>query len=209
MKRQCDRTLGHAILMTPKLLSTLGTTTVGSGAGGGGGGGGSAVVEVCPTSNLRTLELGGDITRHPTLRHWLEQLALPAPVLVETGDTAQEDVSGGRCHCGDRRVALAICTDDTALFAITVRARWGHLSALSIFLCKSVFYDAFVWARTALNSQKRRFPARAALRRARRCRGWVRTQRPGAGGVSAGAARLRVCIGAPQAGGSRGFLTPT
>ena len=39
--------------------------------------------------------------------------------------------------------------------------RRGRLSALSVLLCKSVFYDVFVWARGALNRQKRRFPARA------------------------------------------------
>jgi hypothetical protein len=39
--------------------------------------------------------------------------------------------------------------------------RPGRLSALSVSLCKSVFYGAFVWARRALKSQKRRFPARA------------------------------------------------
>ena len=38
----------------------------------------------------------------------------------------------------------------------------GRLSALCVFLCKSVFYGVFVWARRALNSQKWRFPARAA-----------------------------------------------
>jgi hypothetical protein len=37
----------------------------------------------------------------------------------------------------------------------------GRSSALSVFLCKSVFYGAFVWTRRVLNSQKRRFPARA------------------------------------------------
>jgi hypothetical protein len=37
----------------------------------------------------------------------------------------------------------------------------GRLSALSVFLFNSIFYGAFVWARRALNSQKRRFPARA------------------------------------------------
>jgi hypothetical protein len=41
------------------------------------------------------------------------------------------------------------------------RARPGRLSDLSVFLCKSVFYGAFVWARWALNRQKRRSPARA------------------------------------------------
>ena len=34
----------------------------------------------------------------------------------------------------------------------TVRAAPGRLSALSIFLCKSILYGAFVWARRALNS---------------------------------------------------------
>jgi acetolactate synthase-1/2/3 large subunit len=37
----------------------------------------------------------------------------------------------------------------------------GRLSALSVFLCKSVLSGAFVWARRALKHQKRRFPARA------------------------------------------------
>ena len=36
-----------------------------------------------------------------------------------------------------------------------------RLSALSVFLCKSGLYWAFVWAHRALNSQSRRFPARA------------------------------------------------
>jgi hypothetical protein len=35
----------------------------------------------------------------------------------------------------------------------------GRLSAISVSLCKSVFYGVFAWARRALNSQKRRFPA--------------------------------------------------
>ena len=37
----------------------------------------------------------------------------------------------------------------------------GRLSAISVFLYKSVLYGAFVWARRALKRQKRRFPARA------------------------------------------------
>jgi hypothetical protein len=40
----------------------------------------------------------------------------------------------------------------------------GRVSDLSVFLCKSVFYGAFVWAHRALSSQKRRFPARAGAR---------------------------------------------
>jgi ABC-type cobalamin/Fe3+-siderophores transport system ATPase subunit len=43
--------------------------------------------------------------------------------------------------------------------------RWGRLSAIRIFLCKSVLYGAFVWARRALKHQKRRFPARAVMMR--------------------------------------------
>jgi hypothetical protein len=41
------------------------------------------------------------------------------------------------------------------------RARPGQLSALGVSRSKSFFYGAFVWARGALNSQKRRFPVRA------------------------------------------------
>ena len=37
----------------------------------------------------------------------------------------------------------------------------GRLSALRVFLWKSILYGAFVWARRALNRRKRRFPARA------------------------------------------------
>ena len=46
----------------------------------------------------------------------------------------------------------------------TVRAAEGRLSALSVFLLKSILYGAFVWARRALNGQKRRVPARAVGR---------------------------------------------
>ena len=46
-------------------------------------------------------------------------------------------------------------------FSYTVRAQRGRLSALSVFLCKFVLYGVFVWARRALNSRKRWFPARA------------------------------------------------
>ena len=45
--------------------------------------------------------------------------------------------------------------------------RRGWLSAISVFLCKSVLYGAFVWARRALNRPKRRSPARAVDPRAR------------------------------------------
>ena len=41
--------------------------------------------------------------------------------------------------------------------------RRGRLIALSVFLCKSVLYGAFVWVRQALKHQKLRFPARAVL----------------------------------------------
>ena len=64
--------------MTPPLLAAL------QRSGG--------AVEVCPTSNLKTLQLGQDCADHPTLGHWLSS----APGL------------------------LSICTDDTALFAITL-----------------------------------------------------------------------------------------
>jgi hypothetical protein len=52
----------------------------------------------------------------------------------------------------------------------------GRLSALSVFLYKSILYGAFVWARSALNGRKRRFPARAERQR---LRGWGVRLRPG------------------------------
>jgi Cys-rich protein (TIGR01571 family) len=73
------------------------------------------------------------------------------------------------------RPCTAACASSTAAAAMsrsawgcgraTVRAHQGRLSALSVLLCKYVFYGAFVWARRALHIQKRRFPARAGLRR--------------------------------------------
>jgi hypothetical protein len=57
------------------------------------------------------------------------------------------------------RTATALV--DRRRFYWTVRAAQGRLSALRIFPCKSVLYDASVWARRALIRQNRRFPARA------------------------------------------------
>jgi hypothetical protein len=51
----------------------------------------------------------------------------------------------------------------------TVRAVPGRLSAISVFLLKSILYGAFVWAHRTLNDPKRRFPARAVLGR------WIRS----------------------------------
>jgi hypothetical protein len=51
-------------------------------------------------------------------------------------------------------------------FVASVRARPGRLSALSVFHSKSFLYGAVVWARRALNSQKRRFWGRAVSPRA-------------------------------------------
>jgi hypothetical protein len=67
----------------------------------------------------------------------------------------------------------------------TVRALSERLSGLSVFHSKSLLYGAFVWARRVLNSQKRRFPARAGG-------GQARAGRVGGRGVAAAAGqRLR------------------
>jgi hypothetical protein len=62
-----------------------------------------------------------------------------------------------------------VAQDARVVWFVAVRAVPGWLSAISVFLCKSVLYGAFVWARRALNSRKRRFPAwaedRAGVRR--------------------------------------------
>jgi hypothetical protein len=64
--------------------------------------------------------------------------------------------------CGANPIFTA--NSSTAVGVVTVRAAQGRLSALSVFLWKSILYGAFVWARRALKDQKRRFPARAELR---------------------------------------------
>jgi hypothetical protein len=51
-----------------------------------------------------------------------------------------------------------------------VRPRPGRLSGLSVFRCESGFCSAFVWLRSGLNSQKRRFPDRAGSRKRARAR---------------------------------------
>jgi hypothetical protein len=63
---------------------------------------------------------------------------------------------------GSRDVAaLLMCGGASAGLFDTVRAAPGRLSAISVFLLKSILYGAFVWARRALNGPKRRLPARA------------------------------------------------
>jgi hypothetical protein len=76
-----------------------------------------------------------------------------------------------------------------------VRPRPGRLSGLGIFHCESVLYGAFVWARRALNSPKRRFAARAVG--ARRWR--ERRER-----VPLAAGRRRRGLGLPGRGGRAG-----
>jgi hypothetical protein len=77
----------------------------------------------------------------------------------------------------------------------TVRARRGRLSALSVSLCKSVLYGAFVWAREVLNGQKRRFSARAddpaALHAARAAEACGHAARRGLGHLRRAARRLQ------------------
>ena len=58
--------------------------------------------------------------------------------------------------------ALAVTPETPPTFLCHCPGRPGRLSALSVFHSKSVLYGAFVWARRALNRQKRRFSARAA-----------------------------------------------
>ena len=87
-------------------------------------------------------------------------------------DAGSADPTGDECwHPAEdnlRGVDVYGENDHDPLGVHTVRARPGRLSAISVFLCKSVFYGAFVWARRALNRQKRRFPARAVLAQVRR-----------------------------------------
>ena len=45
----------------------------------------------------------------------------------------------------------------------TVRARLERLSVLCVFRSRCFLYGVFVWARSAINSQKRRVPARIGV----------------------------------------------
>ena len=47
------------------------------------------------------------------------------------------------------------------ILPVTVRAAQGWLSTIRVFLWKSILYGAFLWVCKALNSPKRRIPARA------------------------------------------------
>jgi ABC-type multidrug transport system fused ATPase/permease subunit len=78
-----------------------------------------------------------------------------------------DNIAYGMTGVSREKVEAAAKLSNAFDFISSVRARRGRLSALSGFLCKSVFYGAFVQARRALNSQKRRFPARADARRVR------------------------------------------
>ena len=60
----------------------------------------------------------------------------------------------------DGSVDVAVTATGGVAAYVVCPGRPRRLSTLSVFLCKSVLYGAFVWARGALNSRKRRFPAR-------------------------------------------------
>jgi tRNA G18 (ribose-2'-O)-methylase SpoU len=82
---------------------------------------------------------------------WVTDLSQQAARLVLGGD-------GDGGEAVPERLAIAFGTESVGC---TVRAVPGRLSAISVFLCKSVFYGVFVWARRALSGPKWRFPARA------------------------------------------------
>jgi hypothetical protein len=91
--------------------------------------------------------------------------------------TRQPDASAAaRAARADPRSASSVQTEggaqngqkDVAFYVNTVRAALGRLSALGVFLLSKVIecilYGALVSARRALNSRKRRFPARSVRR---------------------------------------------
>ena len=96
----------------------------------------------------------------PLRKHRRLELAPPRAVrggqLTKPGDACRSALLGrGDAAAGN----LSKMVDP--IVGTTVRARPGRSSGLLVFLCKSVFYGAFAWARRALNGQNRRFPARA------------------------------------------------
>ena len=98
---------------------------------------------------------------------WLEDSAFKlakGAVSECCGDRKRRQVSGWARSLGEAASGDAI---DEALLQTARNSapgcpgRRGRLSATSVFLCKSVLYGAFVWARRALKHKKLRFPARA------------------------------------------------
>jgi hypothetical protein len=80
-------------------------------------------------------------------------------------------IEGVDWHCSaatssgwrQRGVYTSSSTCGTTSACRSVRARPGRLSTLSVFHSKPFLYGAFVWAHTAFNTLKWRFPARAVL----------------------------------------------
>jgi hypothetical protein len=116
---------------------------------------------------------------------WTQRLPMP-----EAGD------SYAGCVDDIRRSRKKMRMDDCP-----VRAAQGRLSALRVFLCRSVLYGDFVWVHRALKHQKPRFPARAGRRgqaggRAPAGHARVRAARRAGGGAA-------VVAGARRDGASR------
>jgi hypothetical protein len=88
---------------------------------------------------------------------------LEARVAELERETARAREAQGKIAAKERGLAEREARKREAWKAKQLRCpgRPGRLSALSVSLYKSGLYGVFVWARRVLNSQKRRFPARA------------------------------------------------
>ena len=85
-------------------------------------------------------------------------------VAGKAGFTCHQDLNVQDVKPGTPALQAGVSADPPGMRLVvfngqTVRAASGRLSALGVFLCKSVSYGAFVRARRALSSRKRRFPA--------------------------------------------------
>jgi hypothetical protein len=67
-------------------------------------------------------------------------------------------------HLADPRFTSLVDADVVEPESCHGRAHPGRVRAVRVSHSESVSYDAFIWARRALNSQRRRFPARAEWR---------------------------------------------
>jgi LSD1 subclass zinc finger protein len=96
------------------------------------------------------------------------QLQSPDPEAAQRHRPRLEDqLEHGAAEQTERALKRSRSAGAAPEVVATVRAAQGLLSALTVFLCKFVLYGVFVWARRALNSQKRRFPARVVRAEAR------------------------------------------
>jgi hypothetical protein len=145
--------------------------------------------QLTPTGDQTWHKDGHHVPLRSHFPRWCMVFYYPCEVTEEMGPTGI--IPGANYTTIDRQDRGQDFLEDLLEgFLDTVRACSGRLSALSVSHSESNLYGGFVWARRALNRQKRRFPARAGGEQGRAHREQGRARQGDRGGVGyLGAAR--------------------